>query len=278
MKLRLPAVIFGIALLLPVGGFAQQAYPQRIISLGPAITEELFLLGAGDRLIACTVYCQRPEEAKGKEKIGTVIEASVEKIIALRPDLVMVTSLTNPKVKEKLKNLGIRVVEFSAPGNFSEICSSFLELGRLIGKEKEAQDIIKISRDRVASLALKVRGLPKPKIFIQLGAKPLVTVTKDSFVNDFVEFAGGINIAQGIKYVRYSREKVLGANPDVILIATMGINGEKEREIWYSYEALNAARHDRIYILDSYLLCSPTPVSFVETLEFITNLVHPQNG
>jgi iron complex transport system substrate-binding protein len=278
MRLRLPAIILFCAVLLLQGrGLAKGDYPQRIISLGPAITEEIYLLGADNRLVGCTVYCQRSDEAKNKEKIGTVIEVNLEKITALQPDIVLATSLTNPRVKEKLKNLGIKVIEFPAAKNFSGICSSFLKLGRILGKEKEAEEIVKTAENKVDSLKLKLRGLPKPRVFIQVGAKPLVTVTEDSFANDFIEFSGGVNIAQGIRYARYSREKVLEADPEVIFIVTMGINGEKERGIWQSYKALKASRGNRIYILDSYRLCSPTPVSFVETLETIAGLLHPQN-
>lgn len=268
-------VIPAVILLLQGSIFAREDYPQRIISLGPAITEELYLLGADDRLVGCTTYCQRPIEAKKKEKIGTVMEVNLEKIVALRPDVVLLTRLADPKTKEKLKDLGIRVVEFPATENFAEICSSFLELGRIVGKEEEAEKVVNIAKNRVDSLVLKLRGLPKPKVFVQVGAKPLVTVTDDSFVNDFIEFSGGINIAKGIRYARYSREKVLEADPEVIFIVTMGINGEKEKEIWQSYKALKAAKNNRIYILDSYLLCSPTPVSFVEILEEMTVLLHP---
>ena len=276
IKLRSLNIIFFFVLLLQGSVLAKEDYPQRIISLGPAITEELFLLGAGDRLVGCTVYCQRPDEAKKKEKIGTVIEVNLEKIVALRPDVVLMTPLTNSKAKEKLKNLGIKVIEFPTAKDFSGICSSFLELGRILGKEKEAEEIVKIARNKVNSLALKLRGLSKPRVFIQVGAKPLVTVTEDSFANDFIEFSGGVNIAKGIRYARYSREKVLEANPEVILIVTMGINGEKEKEVWQSYKALKASRDNRIYILDSYRLCSPTPVSFIETLETIAGLLHPE--
>ena len=277
MKPRLFSVVFLIILfLLQNKSFAQEKYPQRIISLGPAITEELFLLGVNDRLVGCTIYCTRPDEAKNIEKIGTVIEANIEKIMALRPDVVFLTPLTSPRVKQKLKGLGINAVEFPAAKNFSEICSIFLKLGRIVGKEKEAQGIINTARNKVDALAIRLRGLPKPKVFVQVGAKPLVTISQDSFVNDFIEFAGGTNVVKGARYALYSREKVLVDNPEIILIATMGINGEEEKKIWESYKALKAAQDNRVYILDSYLLCSPTPVSFVETLEKITNLFHPQ--
>lgn len=255
--------------------YPKENYPRKIISLGPAITEELYLLGIEDRLIANTIYCKRPLEAQKKEKIGTVIQINVEKIVSIKPDLVIATSLTSPKAKEKLRNLGIKVVTFPTAKNFPQICEHFLELGKIVGREKEAREIIWQVKMRVDIIKKKVKDLPKQNVFAQVGTRPLFTVTKDSFVNDFMEFAGGINVAKDAKSGLYSREKVLKDNPDVIIIVTMGIVGEQEKEIWQRYKVLKAVENNRIYIIDSYKLCSPTPLSFVEGLEEIVKILHP---
>jgi iron complex transport system substrate-binding protein len=257
-------------------GYAQEDYPQRIISLGPSITESLYLLGAKDSLVGVTSYCVRPPEAQEKEKTGTVIDVNVEKAVSLKPDLVIATSLTDQKAVEKLRSLGITVVTFFQPKNFSEVCNQFMKLAKLLGKEKEAAGIISAAESKVKYIEDKVANLSKPKVFIQVGAKPLFTMTSDSFVNDFIEFAGGINIAKEARSGLYSREEVLRKNPDVIIIVTMGIAGEKEKEIWAKYKTLNAAKANRIYIIDSYKLCSPTPVSFAESLEEIAYILHPE--
>ncbi len=129
--------------------YSEQDYPQRIISLGPVITDELYILGVEEKLVGCTVYCQRPPEAKNKEKIGTAIEINIEKIVTLKPDLVLATSLTTPKAKQKLKNLGIKVITFPEAKNFSEICEHFLKVARMVDKKKEAEKIISIDRKSV---------------------------------------------------------------------------------------------------------------------------------
>ncbi len=254
---------------------AEDNFSQRIISLGPSLTRELYLLGVEDRLVGNTLYCRQPHEAQKKKKVGTVVKLNLEKIMMLKPDLVMATSLTNPEQVEKLKNLGIRVTTFSTAGSFSQICDQFLELGIIVGKEKEAEEILSQSRKKVDFITERVKDLPKPKVFVQIGAKPLFTVTSDSFVNDFIKFAGGINITSGAKTGLYSREKVLEQNPDVIIVVTMGIVGKEEKKTWQKYKTLNAAKNNRIYIVDSHKVCSPTPVSFVEVLEEIVKLIHP---
>lgn len=256
-------------------GYASD-YPKRIVSLGPSITEGLYLLGAGDRIVGVTTYCIKPPQATKKEKIGSVTEVDVEKIANLKPDLVIATSLTSQKAKEKLKGLGIKVVDFSLPRDFSDLCEKFLMLGRIVGKGSEAEDIVRKANREIDTIRNRLKGLPKPKVFIQVGARPLFTMTKDSFVNDLIELAGGINIAGEARGGLYSREKVIERNPDVIIIMTMGIVGEEEKRIWQMYRTLKAVRDNRIYIMNSYKIGSPTPVTFVETLKEMAGLLHPE--
>ncbi len=264
-----------ISVLMLNGGVGAQSYPKRIVSLAPTITEKIYLLGAEDRLIADTIYCVVPPEAKQKEKIGTVIQANIEKIISLKPDLVLVSSLSRPRQLRKLENLGIPVVRFNYPKSFSEICQQFLRLGEIIGERNKAERIIYNTKRQVGEISEKTRRLPKKKMFIQLGIKPLFTVTKDSFLNDYIEFCGGANIALDEKSGVYSREKVLAWNPDVIIITTMGMAGEKEREAWMKYRSIAAVRNNSIHIVDPDKVCSPTPVTFVEALKEIVEIVHP---
>ena len=251
--------------------------PERIVSLGPAITEELYLLGVENRIVGVSTYCHRPQDARNKEKVGTVMRADLEKIMSLKPDLVAATSLLNAEQAEKLQNLGLKIIKFSPAKNFDQICGQFLELGRLVGRKKEAEEIIRQVKLKVDVIEKKVKRLPEKRVFVQIGAKPLFTVTKDSFINDFIKLAGGINIVRDSTTGLYSREKVLEENPDCIIIVTMGIVGEEERKTWQKFKTLNAVKNNRIYIIDSYKLCSPTPVSFVEVLKEITKILHPES-
>ncbi|MFH1394556.1 MAG: helical backbone metal receptor [Candidatus Omnitrophota bacterium] len=257
---------------------AEGECPQRIISLGPALTEDLYILGEEDRIVGCTVYCDRPLAAKQKEKVSTVREVNLEKVVALRSDLVLATSLTNVKAIEKLRKLKVKVITFPSAKSFIEICGQFLRLSEIVGKKAEAERIISQVEEEVNYIKKSVENSVKPKVFVQVGAKPLVTVKGDSFVNDFVEFAGGINIAKNLKSAVYSREKVLQDNPDVIIIVTMGINGREEKKAWQRFGTLNAVKNDRIYIMDSDAVASPTPLIFAETLKRIVKILHPESG
>ena len=250
---------------------------RKIISLGPSITEELYLLGAQDKLVGVTIHCHKPPQAKEKERIGTAVEVNVERITALKPDLVIATSMTSLKSIEKLKNLGINVVIFSAAESFPLLCDQFLELAKLIGKEKEAQKILKKSRSDLEAIKKSVGGLQRQRVIVQAGARPLWVATKNSFINDFVELAGGENLGPPGLNGRFSREKVLELNPDVIIITTMGIIGDDEKVLWQKYPTLSAVKNNRIYIVDSDKFCSPTPITFVDTLKETAAMLHPKN-
>ncbi|MBN1384251.1 MAG: ABC transporter substrate-binding protein [Elusimicrobia bacterium] len=274
LKFTIPVfLVFSLA----ASVFAEKT-PERIISLGPVITEELYLLGQEDKIVGVTVYCQKPDDAKNKEKIGNVMEVNIEKIIDLKPDLVLATGLTKPEQINKLKSLGIRVLSFSIYKNktFSQICEQFMELGEIVGNKEKAEQIVRKAKKKVKSIHNKTKNLSNPKILMQIGAKPLWIATKDSFLNDFIVLAGGENIGHSGRNGLYSREKVLEQNPDMILIITMGIVSDEEKEIWQKYNTLNAVKNNRIYIIDSYKVCSPTPESFAETLEEIAKLIHPE--
>ncbi len=278
MKRFIFSLILVSTLFTPLAAAAETA-PERIVSLGPLITEMIYLLGADDRLVADTTYCNVPEAAKTKTKIGSLIQADVEKIISLRPDIVIANPLASESQLKLLRRLGIRVEQFENPATFDKICNMTATLGELVGQADKARGIIDQARAEVDDIIRRTSKLPPRKVFIQIGFNPLHTSPKETFIHEYITFAGGINIAADEKSGNYSREKVLEHNPDVILIATMGSDrtgAEKEKQTWLGYTALNAARNGEIYVLDPEILCSPTPVSFAEALAYIVPLIHPE--
>jgi ABC-type Fe3+-hydroxamate transport system substrate-binding protein len=275
--LRLILALLSVSLVhaMAAGAEATDQSPRRIVSLGPTITEKLYLLGAQDELVGVTTYCERPPEARAKEKIGNVTQVNIEKVVQLKPDLVLATPLTGERTAERLKHLGLRVVVFKDPNSFAEMNQQFLELGRIVGRAEQANEIVRASEQKVERIKSRVKGLPRPKVFVQIGARPLFTATKDSFLNDFIEFAGGTNIAAGAKTGLYSREEVLWQDPDVIIVVTMGLAAENEKKGWRRFKSISAVKHDRIVKMDPYKTCSPTPETFVEALEEMAKALHP---
>lgn len=280
------ALILGIWLTL-IGGLSPAAashqggrYPQRIVSLGPINTENVYLLGAQDRLVANTSYCVHPAAAKEKVKIGSVMQFNVEQILSLQPDLILATGLTTPQQVAQFADAGVRVVHFRQPDSFAAICEQFAELGKMLGLEEKASQIIARARGDIQRIQERLRGVAPKKVFLQVGANPLFASVEDSFTNDFIVLAGGVNIAAGQRDGRYNHEKVTAQNPAVIIIAVMGSEGgigAGEKENWLRFTPIQAVQSGQVFVVDPDLICSPSPLSFVKALEQIAALIHPQS-
>nr|WP_321465938.1 helical backbone metal receptor [uncultured Desulfobulbus sp.] len=273
--------MFSIAIPLHGAEVLQEAYPARLVSLSPLLTENIFLLGAGDRLVGNTVYCQRPEAARLVEKIGSVQELSIEKIVSLRPDLVLSINLNPPQQVGQLRNLGLQVETFRQPASFTDICLQFHRLGDLLGLEQQAEAIIARAQAKVNAVQAAVGPLPKAKVFLQVGASPLFSSVKNSFTHDFIDLAGGINIAGEQRSGTMKVEQVIALNPQVIIIAVMGSEGgigADQKKHWLVFPTLDAVRDQRVYLLDPDLVCSPSPLTFADTLVTFARLIHPQTA
>ncbi|MCS7281614.1 MAG: helical backbone metal receptor [Desulfobacterota bacterium] len=245
--------------------FANAKIEPRIVSLSPPVTEELFLLGMGENVIANTIYCQRPKEAKYKEKVGTVVNVNLERIIRLRPDFVFVSPLTDKKAVEKMKRFGINVWQFPHPRDFEEIRRRFTDLSRIVGKEEAGWKIVTKFENEYKKLKNTIpEGHIRPKVFVQLGSNPLFTANKDSILDSFISDAGGENIAKNSPTGFFSLEELILKDPDYILIVGMGMRGQKEMERFLKMRQLRASREKKIFVLDSQRFCSPTLETYVE--------------
>lgn len=267
------------ALLADITSKNSSAFPQRIVSLGPINTENVFLLGAGERMVGSTVYCVRPETAKYTPKIGSVMQFSLEKLISLQPDLILATSFTQPQQLQQLQRLDIPVVLFEQPSSFEQSCTQLVELGRLLGLTSRAEEIVAEMQHYVAQLQKRVAPLDKQKVFLQIGAHPLHGATGNTFSDDYISFSGGINITRDHESGKISREKVLADNPDVIIIAIMGSEtgvaaGEKAQ--WQNFPSIKAVHNNRIHVISPDIACSPSPATFAEALHIICSFIHPQ--
>jgi iron complex transport system substrate-binding protein len=246
----------------------------RVVSLGPSVTAVIHELGAGDCLVGNTTFCDDPPGAQ-ITKVGTVTNLSVEKIMNLEPDLVVAISLSKPYQLDRLRQMGLRVEVCANPRTFEQLCAQYEKVGALVNMGEKAAAAAGDARDRVGRIAKKVEGRERRRIFVQIGAEPLFTVTDDSFINDYIRLAGGVNVAAGAKTGRFRTEKVVEADPEVIIVATMGASAASEAEKWKAYRSLSAVRNNRVHVLDAGAVCSPTPGVFADTLEKMIELVHP---
>jgi len=281
-KIRLYKILFlflGINLFfLPGICSAIKPVPKKIVSLGPIITDMICLLEAEDKLVAVTSYCKLPEQSKPRQIIGTVMQMNVEKIISLEPDLVLANALTRQKQIDALKKQGVNVLRLPTPHNFDDICKRLTDLGKIVGKEQRAVEVVKHAQKEVERIKSKAMTKDKRTVFIQIGLKPLKTSARDTFIHEYIEFAGGSNIAADSTDGVYSREKVLEQDPDIIFIATMGSSkkaGDNEKKSWQRFGFLKAVKNNEIHILNPDIICSPTPEQFAKGLMDFFRLTHP---
>lgn len=265
--------IYFISILLVVCLFAQAQEAKRIVSLVPWMTKSLYLMGEQGRLVGCTNYC--PVEATDKiPVVATAVNVNIEKLLMLKPDLVFASSLIKPEILDNVRKLGIKIEYMPYPKSFDEICTDFIRVGELVGQQTKAKNIVAQQRDRMTKIRAKIPAGKHPKMFIQIGAKPLFCAVQQTFMNDFITFSGGTNIASELKTGSITREYVLTQNPDIIFIVTMGIVAEEERDTWLKYPSVSASKNKQIFILDSDKTCSPTPVLFVDALEEMIRIAY----
>lgn len=236
--------------------------PARVISFAPNLTETVFFVGAGDRLVARTDFCNYPPEANALESIGTLFSYNYERLVALRPDLLLMMTFDGSSRKEydRLEALGLQPFALSE-GPLDGIIDGIDTVGRLFGRTEETRRKTDVMRRRLDSLRRFARSEEPVSVFVVIESSPLITVSS-GFIDQMITAAGGRNIAAGdaTAYPRYSREVVLRDDPDVILISGFSNDAvDKLLRLYPEWNGLRAARNGKIVVFDSDLLSRPGP-------------------
>jgi iron complex transport system substrate-binding protein len=253
--------------------------PGRIVSLAPSLTEILYYLGLGERVVGVTNHCNYPPEAALKPKVGSYINLNVEMIISLGPDLVIGTVDGNERiVVELLEQAGISVYVVN-PRNVQEAVQTIAVLGKVCGVEEKGQSLANALSARVSRVVEKTEALSKPLVFLQIQLHPIMSVNSRTIHHDLIRLAGGRNMTadEPITYPRISVEEIIRRQPEIILISSMERGGrfEKAREDWLKWTSIPAVKNGRVYLIDSDLIDRPSP-RVVEGLENMARLIHPE--
>lgn len=210
---------------------------QRVISLSPANTELAYAAGLGDNLIAVSAYSDHPEQAKKLEQVSDWQGVNVERIIALKPDLILAWRGGNPqRPLDQLASFGIPIVYFD-PQTIDEVIDAVNELSQYSPKPELAQQNVDAMRAKLTPYQnQKKSGLKTQKVFIQLGTQPLFSAGNHTLQNDVVTFCGGENIFanSAVQWPQVSREQVLTRNPDVIIMTGSAEQENVIRDFWHS--------------------------------------------
>jgi iron complex transport system substrate-binding protein len=253
--------------------------PRRIISLAPNITEILFDLGLEEEIVGVSIHCNFPEKAKTRVRVGSYISLDFETIISLKPDLIIATGAGNTReMVERLEKLGFHTYVIY-PKNVDGILLSIDHIGQVVGRKKEAATIINDMTTRREKIKELTQGLPQPRVFLQIGEAPIVTVGKGSFADDLIRLAGGRNVAGDEKkmYPRFGMEEILKRAPEVIIISSMNPKGDYQKvfQDWTRWKTIPAVKNGRIHLIDSDLIDRPSP-RIVDGLEEIARILHPK--
>ena len=255
-------------------------HPQRLISLAPSITETLFALGLGDRVVGDTDYCEYPPEAKLKPRVGPILNPNLEKIVALNPDLVLGSPEANRReTADRLERLGIPLYGVTAH-TVDETLHSIEDLGRVLGREAEAGRLVISLRQRIEAVKKGVASRPRPKVLFVVWYRPLTTAGPNTFITDVIQRAGGTSISKDLQgeWPRLSLEEALRRDPDVILFPraesfSPDLDEFQQLPGWRDMRAVK----DRQMFFISDAIIRPSP-RLVDALEEVARALHPPQG
>jgi iron complex transport system substrate-binding protein len=253
------------------------APPARIVSLVPSVTETVFTIGAQDRLVGVSDFCDYPAAARQKPRVGGMISPSLEEIVARKPDLVVATTAGNRhETFDQLARLKIPVYLVN-PVSVSDVLDLIARLGRLTDREEAADRVVATLRERIQAVSARVSGLPRPRVLYVLWPDPLIVPARGALVSELITLAGGNSVTAdgGQGYPRYSVEAALARNPEVILIASHdATRSPLVRSKWERFTQVPAVSAGRLHTVDGNLMHRYGP-RIVHGLEVLARLIHP---
>lgn len=289
--LLLFVIIFAVVLLRP----DQQSTPittttdnyQRIISLSPSITETAFALGLGDKVVAVTDYCEYPPEVQSLPKVGGYIDTSIEAVINLQPDLVLMLD-NQQKLQQQLKQLGIDTLTVDNT-RIDSILAGIQTIGDKTGHQQQAQQLLQHIQQQMDTVARKVKNAPRPRVMISIAhytksadIDMVYIAGQHDFYNDLLQRAGGENVYQDtlLKVPSLSAEGVIQLNPDIIIDVFPEADDHNTdlalvRQQWQQLDKVKAVQHQRVYIIEADYASVPGPRVF-NLLEQFARILHPE--
>jgi iron complex transport system substrate-binding protein len=252
---------------------------KRIVSMAPSITEILFALGLNEEIVGVTDFCDYPEAALTKPRIGGFVNPSIEMIVSLKPDLIIATRDGNRKETiQRLNDLGFSVYVVN-PKGFDGVMKTIQNIGEVVGRRDEERKIVTAMRTKRENILALTQSLPKPRVFFQVGEAPIITVGRETLANDLIRLAGGRSISENeaINYPHYSIETIMFKAPEVIIISSMESKRDYLNSVkkWQNWKSIPAVKKNAIYVVDSNLVDRSSP-RIEEGLETIVRMIHPE--
>jgi len=251
---------------------------QRIVSLAPSNTEILYGLNADDKLVAVTRYCDFPDEARKKPRIGGWLDVNDELVKSYKPDLLLTSTFVQSKITDKYKKNKMNIVAVM-PTTLKGVFDSIEKIGKLIGKEKEATDLVDSIKNKFNEIQNKIKNQKnKPRIYVEEWHKP--PTVSGNWVPTLVRMAGGDYglIKAGVHSMEVTAKQIQEYDPEVIIISICGMADKVPKE-WITkregWQNLSAIKNDKIFVFDDSWLNRPGPRLTVG-LENLARVIHPE--
>jgi len=253
-----------------------ESEPKRIITIAPNITEGIYALGKGGSLVGRSDYDDYPTEALKVPSVGSLLQPNIEKIIELKPDIVIASTHFDKTVVKKLEDLNIKVIVLYGEENFAGVYNTLAQLGKVVNANEKAQTIISDMKKKVADITAKVANSKKPTVYYVagFGKSGDFTAGKDTFIGNMIELAGGKNAAEDVVGWKYSIEKLVEKDPDV-LICSKFFDSKKGIEATTGYKDLKAVKSGKLLEIDDNIIVRQGP-RLADGLEAMAKLIHPE--
>lgn len=249
------------------------ASPQRIVSLGPSSTEILAALGAADRLVGRSRWDQWPDAVHSIPEVGDAIRPSLERVIALRPDLVILYAATdNRTTRDALARAGVPVMALRID-RIEQYFHAVTLLGTMVAETERADSIVAGLRDELDAVRRRTAGASRPSVFIPAWEQPLMTLGSGSFLSELLEIAGARNVYgdRAEPSLTVSMEDVIRRDPDVVLTGPNSAARIRNDPAW---QALRAVREGRVAVYDTTLVSQPS-TRLGQAARALATLLHP---
>ncbi|NMM65153.1 ABC transporter substrate-binding protein [Clostridium sp. P21] len=250
--------------------------PSKVISVAPNITETIYALNKENTLIGRTDFCTYPKEASKIQSIGTLTGPNIEKITSLKPDIVIASNHFREQDLKKLEELNIKVVVLSGPESFENTYDIIKNVGKILNANSKAASIVSNMMKKVDYVKEKVKGKDTPSTYyvVGFGKNGDFTSGKDTFIGRMITIAGGKNAASDITEWKYSIEKLVEKNPD-ILICSNKFNSKNGIKNEQGYKDLDAVKKNKLFEIDEDIINRQGP-RLADGLEAMAKIIHPE--
>jgi len=250
--------------------------PKRVITIAPNIAETVYALNKGEALVGRSDYDDYPAQISKVATLGQLTNPSIEKIVELKPDVVIASTHFGKDIVKKLEDLNIKIIVLYGQDNFDGVYNTITKVGEVLNANEKAKTLVQDMKKKVENIVAKVKTAQKPSVYyvVGFGKAGDYTAGKDTFIGNMLEMAGGNNAAKDVVGWKYSIEKLVEKNPD-ILICSKDYGSKKGIEATTGYKDLKAVKGRKLLEMDQNIVDRQGP-RLADGLEALAKLIHPE--